>query len=192
MAVYREMVMDTGAEGIISVPHFLKRQRVADDRELRSVNPVGMSFIARFIIYFPGIVLQHPVPELIPEHLIDFGEPADADQDHADARVPLDAAVQVLKETVLVPQPGQGVDMSLQAVVPDRTGKIVRLAGGIADHGAAAGAYVIFPGHALGPVLHVMAGGVAGEDVVDAPVIGLPVFRMNPVFPDISRAVHIF
>ena len=82
--------------------------------------------------------------------------------------------------------------MSLQAVVPDCSGKIVRLAGGITDHGAAAGAHVILPGHALGPVLHVMAGGVAGEDVVDAPVIGLPVFRMNPVFPDISRAVHIF
>ncbi len=81
--------------------------------------------------------------------------------------------------------------MSLYAVITDRSGKIVRLSGRIADHGTAAGADVIFPCNALRPVLHVMAGGVPCENIVDALVISLPVFRMNMVFLDIARSVHI-
>ena len=77
------------------------------------------------------------------------------------------------------------------AMIPDCTGKIVGLAGGIPDHDTAASTYVILPGNALGPVLHVMSGGISGENIVDALVISLPVLRMNVVFPDIPRSVHI-
>ena len=81
--------------------------------------------------------------------------------------------------------------MSLYAVVADGADEVVRLAGGIPYHDAAAGTHVVFSRNALRAVLHVVARGVSGEHLVDALVVGRPVFGMDPVFPDIPRAVHV-
>ena len=81
--------------------------------------------------------------------------------------------------------------MSLDPVVPDRAGKIIRLSGGVPDHDAPAGADIVFARNAFRPVLHIMACRVAGKDFVYPPVVGFAVFRMDMILPDVSRTVHI-
>ena len=49
----------------------------------------------------------------------------DAEQNHTDFRASLDTAVQVLKETILIAQPGQSINMALNPMVPNRTSKII-------------------------------------------------------------------
>ena len=101
-AVHIEALMQIRAETVVFFLQLRDGERVADHRELRAVKPVDMPRVARPFEDAAGIELQHAVAEMIPVDLVDLGKPADAEQDHTDARVPLDADVQVLEEAVLV------------------------------------------------------------------------------------------
>ena len=81
--------------------------------------------------------------------------------------------------------------MALRAMVADSADEIIGLARNIANDSAAAGTDVIFAIQAPRAVLHIMAGGISGEDLIDAFMVSRPVIRMDVLFPDISGSVHI-
>ena len=128
---------------------------------------------------------------MIAIHLVDFGESADSEQSDTDPRISLDILVQVFKESVLITQSGQCIDMSLYAVVANIADKIVGFAGGISYHDAAAGTHIVFSRDAPRPILHIMVSGTPGENLVYALMISCPILGMDLVFPDVSRAIHV-
>ncbi len=128
---------------------------------------------------------------MIAMHLIDLGKPADAEQDHAYSCISFNKAVQVFKETILVPESGQRVDMSLYAVISYGAGKVVQFSVLIPYHDSAAGAHIIFSRDASCPVLHVMSCGISRKEFIDPFMIFLPVLRVDLVLPDITCSVHI-
>ena len=129
---------------------------------------------------------------MVSEHVIDLGKTVDAEQAYTDLSIPLDPAVKIFEEAVLVPKSGQRIHVALQPVISYRSGKVFRFTGQIPDHDAAAGAHIVFTRDAPGPVLHVMVGCNSRKDFIDTLMIGFPVFGMDPVLPYVSRAVHVF
>jgi hypothetical protein len=104
---------EEGAELLIGGSHLRHSKSVADDRKHGSVDPVTVSRIPHIPEEFSGKALNHTVTEVIAVQLVDLAEPADAQKGNVDRRIPLEKAVQIIEETVLIPEAGQGIQVAL-------------------------------------------------------------------------------
>ena len=184
--------MEEGTETVVALFELGHGECVADNGKLRAVDAVGVAVVGDGVEDLPGENLQHTVSEAVTVHLVYLGELGDADEHDADVGVAPDADVEVLEEPVLVPEPGQRVDVTLHSVVAYGAGKVVGLAEGVAYHETATGAHVVLASDPLCPVLHVVGAGVSLEYRVDGLVVGVPVLGVDAVLPDVSRAIHVF
>ena len=137
-------------------------------------------------------VLDHLIAGIISIDFVDLRELADPDDAVSRRDFIFYMTLNILKKTILISETGQGINLALLVVIPDRAAKILRLPLFITDHNSPTRTDVIFAVFSSGAVLHVMCSGSSAEDILDAVMKDPSILRMDVLFPDVTRRNHVF
>ena len=156
-----------------------------------TVHPVEHPLVAEGLFEQLHQLVNDGVAEIVAPHLVDGGEMPHAQHHDVGGLFFGVQDFEGLKQAVLVLEPGEGIHVVFLPVVVDAADKVIRLALLVPQHRPPAGADHIAPRGVFHPVLHIVAPVSAGENILDALVITLPVIGVDVLLPNLASAEHI-